>query len=237
MTQQPVSRNASTPARPLPPVERPRTRVSPALGCHIPGIRLAFPSPPSRPPRPRPSGTHGRRRAPASPNSPTGSCTNHGPTAPSNVSPPSPARLGHLVDNFFGCALHPTPSPKSRNCHTHVPGPRGQHPPAHDPTSALPYVSPDEAQSLWPDTARRCRPHLRPRVLSHHTLPPQLARTSDTFSKLAVTPTALPAPCMLPPWSIRAPQTASGSDNPAPANPAHTETSTLAAVPQNAPRE
>lgn len=111
-------------------------------------------------------------------------------------------------DNFFGVRWHPDAQPEIEELarqiflaiQTSTPRPL-------DPDQwHLPYVVPDEAQSLGLDTARRCSAARCARVsyLNHDGTTPNVAKDLDTFSKLAGDPNGPPRPIHASPMEHQA---------------------------------
>ena len=100
--------------------------------------------------------------------------------------------------NFFGVRWHPDAQPEIQELAKHMhEAIQGSEPRPVDPDQwHLPFVSPEEAQALGLDTARRCSAARCARVsyLNHDGTAPNVAKDLDTFSKLAGDPNGPPRP-------------------------------------------
>ena len=123
-------------------------------------------------------------------------------------------------DNFFGVRWHPDAQPEIQElAKLMFQALAGSTPRPLDPDQwHLPYVSPDEAQSLGLDTARRCSTARCARVsyLNHDGSTPNIAKDLDTFSKLAGDPNGPPRPLHASPMEHQGtPDRLRDPDNPA----------------------
>ncbi len=123
-------------------------------------------------------------------------------------------------DNFFGVRWHPDAQPEIQElAKLMFQALAGSTPRPLDPDQwHLPYVSPDEAQSLGLDTARRCSAARCARVsyLNHDGSTPNIAKDLDTFSKLAGDPNGPPRPLHASPMEHQGtPDRLRDPDNPA----------------------
>ena len=121
-------------------------------------------------------------------------------------------------DNFFGVRWHPDAQPEIQElAKLMFQALAGSTPLPLDPDQwHLPYVSPDEAQALGLDVARRCSAARCARVsyLNHDGSSPNVAKDLDTFAKLAGDPNGPPHPLHASPMEhqatpdrLRAPET------------------------------
>ena len=111
-------------------------------------------------------------------------------------------------DNFFGVRWHPDAQPEIQElAKLMFQALAASTPLPLDPDQwHLPYVSPDEAQSIGLDVARRCSAARCARVsyLNHDGSSPNVAKDLDTFAKLAGDPNGPPHPLHASPMEHQA---------------------------------